>query len=346
MTEKFTDIRENISLKAYNTFGIDVNARYFSRFGSESDLIHQLKFATDTSLAKLILGGGSNVLFERDYEGLVLRNEIPGISLIQEDSKHVWVSAGSGVVWNDLVMWAVKHKFGGIENLSLIPGSVGAGPIQNIGAYGVELKDTFWQLEAIRIENGEKVIFSAEQCHFGYRDSIFKQQLKGKLIITKVVLRLDKDPTINTSYGVIEKELNFMGVKANNVSVKDVSDAVIRIRKSKLPDPSVLGNAGSFFKNPEVPNDRYSELKGRYPGLVGYPFTPDTTKIAAGWMIEYCGWKGKRVGAVGSHKDQALVLVNYGGAKGIDVINLAAAISKSVLDEFGVVISPEVNIIR
>ncbi|HKR07058.1 MAG TPA: UDP-N-acetylmuramate dehydrogenase, partial [Bacteroidia bacterium] len=286
---------------------------------------------------------GSNVLFTKDFAGLVIKNYIRGINVIEENENTILVKSGAGEVWHDLVLWGLEKNAGGIENLSLIPGCVGAGPIQNIGAYGVEIKNVFEGLEAVHIYSGETRKFNFDDCRFGYRDSVFKNELKDQFVITSVTLRLNKHPVFNTSYGAIEAELERMGIK--KLSVKSISDAVIRIRRSKLPDPAVIGNAGSFFKNPEVTKEKYLQLKSSAEKIAAYDLPNGNVKLAAGWLIEQCGWKGKVVGNTGSHKDQALVLVNYGNASGKEIFGLATEIQRSVKEKFGVEIEKEVNVI-
>lgn len=334
-------IQKNISLKPYNTFGIDVHASHFSDIFSTEDLRNILLDDSFKETPKLILGGGSNILFTKDVDSLVIHNQLKGIEIIREDNDHVFIKSGAGETWNYLVMYSVERNYGGIENLSLIPGSVGAAPMQNIGAYGVELKETFVELEAVNIETAQQKTFGKEECKFGYRESIFKHAAKGKYIITSVTLRLNKNPELNTSYGAIEQELQRMNAQPN---IKNISNAVCNIRQSKLPDPAKIGNAGSFFKNPEVANEKAEKLKINYPSLPAYPVTHLTTKLAAGWLIEQCGWKGKRVGNTGAHKDQALVLVNYGNATGEEIISLAKQIQQSVKEKFDIDIIPEVNV--
>ncbi|MGR6088679.1 MAG: UDP-N-acetylmuramate dehydrogenase [Arcticibacter sp.] len=337
------EFKSAISLKPMNTFGMDVHATRFAVFSNENQLQQQLESLHGNTEPILILGGGSNILFTRDYPGVVLKDEIGGISIVDDSGDEVLVQVGAGVVWHHLVEWAITHGLGGIENLSLIPGTTGAAPIQNIGAYGVELKDVFHSLDCISKTDGLKHTFNMEQCAFGYRDSVFKRELKGQMVITSVTLRLSRKPEIKVSYGAITQELQRMGVATPGIA--DVSNAVCNIRRSKLPDPSVLGNAGSFFKNPEVSATIHDALKKEFPNIVSYPFGAGTFKLAAGWLIEQCGWKGKVVGHTGSHKDQALVLVNYGGATGEEVVHLSDEIRASVRGKFGVEIEPEVNII-
>lgn len=337
------NLLENVSLKPYNTFGIDVSAKYFSTFNNIEQLQAILENNDLNSLPRLILGGGSNMLFTKNFEGIVLRNRIPGIEVVNEDSAYWFVKSGAGVLWHDLVLWCIDRGYQGIENLSLIPGTAGAAPIQNIGAYGVELKDTFYQLEAIDLTTGKLIVYDKEACDFGYRQSVFKSELKGRFIITSIILALRKQPQYNVSYGAITQELSKMGVESPDA--KSISQAVVKIRQSKLPDPAKIGNAGSFFKNPEVSASQYELLHKSFPDMVSYPLPDGNYKLAAGWLIEQCGWKGKVVGNTGSHKDQALVLVNYGNATGNEIRDLAYQILDSVKQRFGVAIEPEVNII-
>ena len=334
---------QNVSLKSYNTFGIDVKADYFTAFTHVDSVSELLSHSEFKEMPRLILGGGSNILFTKDYNGIVLRNQIPGIELIKDDEDFWYVKAGAGVVWHQLVLWCIERGFQGIENLSLIPGSAGAAPIQNIGAYGVELKDSFHSLEAFHVTEGNIKSFTNEECNFGYRDSVFKRELKGQVIILSVVLRLRKRPQLNVSYGAITQELKRLGVEQPDV--RSISDAVCNIRRSKLPDPSKIGNAGSFFKNPEVSAAVFASIKKEFPGIVAYDLPDGNVKLAAGWLIEQCGWKGKVIGHTGSHKDQALVLVNYGGASGNEIKDLAYTIQASVFEKFRVTIEPEVNIL-
>lgn len=333
-------IQEYISLKPYNTFGIDATARYFSRFASIDELgelfeAHQL-------LEHLILGGGSNILLTQDFNGLVAKNEMKGISTIKEDSTYVYVKCGAGENWHKFVLYCIENNLAGVENLSLIPGSVGASPMQNIGAYGVEIKDVFHELEAWNISDKKLLVFSKSDCEFGYRESVFKRKFKGQFVITNVTFRLYKQPVFSTTYGAIQQELEKMEI--TKLSIKAISDAVINIRQSKLPDPAVIGNAGSFFKNPTIPLIQYEKLKFLFPDIVAYP-SNNEMKLAAGWLIEQCGWKGYRRGDAGCHAKQALVLVNYGKAKGEDIYDLSSDILKSVEDKFGILLEREVNVI-
>ncbi len=352
-------VQENISLKSLNTFGIDVSAKYFAQFNSVNELSELLEFKkhkTPNSKPKtLILGGGSNILFSKDFDGLVLKNELLGIKEIKEDEHHIYVQVGAGVNWHHFVLHCIHNGWAGVENLSLIPGNVGASPMQNIGAYGVEIKDVFYSLEAFHIKDKKLVNFSVNDCEFGYRESVFKRKFKNEFVITDVTYRLNRIPQFNTSYGAIEQELERMGVK--ELSIQAISQAVINIRSSKLPDPAVIGNAGSFFKNPEVENSKFEILKSEHPNIVGYPLPNGTVKLAAGWLIEQSGpsagpsgqgsatWKGYRKGDAGCHEKQALVLVNYGNAKGKEIYDLSEEILQSVKEKFGVGLDREVNII-
>ena len=335
-------ILENTSLKPYNTFGIDVKASYLGRFSSVGELQEALEQMSNQEL--LVLGGGSNVLFVRErFDGCVLLNEIKGFDVVEETNDWVIVRSGAGEIWHEFVLKCIEHGFCGIENLSLIPGSVGASPMQNIGAYGVEIKDVFEKLEAYHIESGEVQTFSKEECEFGYRESVFKRKLKGKYIITSVCFRLAKNSAVNTSYGVIAAELEKEGIV--NPTMKDVSNAVIAIRKSKLPDPKEIGNAGSFFKNPVVDISLLEKILTQYPTAPNYPATEGSVKLAAGWLIEQTGWKGKTLGHYGVHALQALVLVNYQGATGQEIYDLSTSIIADVKEKFGVELEREVNII-
>lgn len=337
----------NYSLTHLNTFGIDVSAKYFAAFKTADELQECFDLNNSSAFSNqpspLILGGGSNVLFTGNYNGLVLKNEITGIEKTWEDADHVYVTAGGGVNWHEFVLYCIENNYAGAENLSLIPGSVGASPMQNIGAYGAELKDIFHELESYNTEDRSTVTFSKTDCAFGYRESVFKNKYKGKFVITSVTYRLNKIPVFNTSYGAIESELLRAGI--HELSIRSVSDAVINIRRSKLPDPAVIGNAGSFFKNPAVSNAQFEKLKTAFPGIVAYPVNENETKLAAGWLIEKCGWKGFRKGDAGCHDKQALVLVNYGNAKGEEILHLSEKIIDSVKLMFNVELQREVNII-
>lgn len=334
-------IKENISLQAHNTFGLDVKAKRFTSFNSIDSLSSLLKQNKDEDL--FILGGGSNVLLTKDVSALVLKNELKGIEIISDSEETTLVKAMAGEVWHDFVMFAVKEGLGGIENLSLIPGSVGAAPMQNIGAYGREIKDVFHSLEAIEISTGLVKTFTAEQCNFGYRESVFKRSLKGQYVILSMTLKLSRNPKLNTSYGAIEQRLAEMGV--DNPSIKDVSDAVIYIRQTKLPDPNKIGNSGSFFKNPVISKSEFVTLQAKFPEVANYPVDDNHVKIAAGWLIDQAGWKGKTLGNYGVHKNQALVLVNYGGAKGKDIYQLSEDIMTNIKEIYGIQLEREVNVI-
>jgi len=334
-------IQERFSLLPYNTFRIDVKARYFSIF-SNTDELDELT-THHSQLTKLILGGGSNILFTKDYDGLVLKNEIKGIEIQHEDAEHVYIKAGAGEDWHQFVLHCLQHNWAGVENLSLIPGNIGAAPIQNIGAYGVELDNIFLSLEAYHLQEKKVYTFTAADCEFGYRDSVFKNRYIDQFAILSVTFRLRKRPIYHVSYGAITEELEKMEVK--ELSIKAISQAVINIRSSKLPDPKEIPNAGSFFKNPEVPVARYEELKLKFPAIIAFPLTKATVKLAAGWMIEQCGWKGYRKGDAGCHAKQALVLVNYGNATGKAIYDLSEEILQSVINKFGVLLEREVNII-
>ncbi len=333
-------VAHNVDLKPFNTFGISSQADHFSRFSSVEELRRLLEQFRGQEL--LILGGGSNILFTKNFRGVALRNEIKGFEIINNSADHVLVRSGAGEVWHEFVMKCIEHGFAGLENLSLIPGSVGASPMQNIGAYGVEIKDVFHSLEALHIETGEIHTFDKDACEFGYRESVFKRKLKGQYVIVSVSFNLSKHPDPNTSYGAIESELKKMGVTVP--TIRDVSNAVIAIRTSKLPDPKLIGNAGSFFKNPVVDQSIVDKILDNYPDAPNYPAEPGKRKLAAGWLIEKAGWKGKTIDHYGVHKLQALVLVNYGGATGKEVYDLSSAIIADIQEKFGVTLEREVNI--
>jgi len=335
-------IHKNYSLKNLNTLGIESKAAVYVEAFSEEVINKVLTELEFTQMEKFILGGGSNVLFTNDFPGLILKVSIPGIKVINEEDDFTDVEAGAGVIWNDLVKYCIEKNLGGIENLSLIPGTVGAAPIQNIGAYGQELKDTFISLSGISIDNPQKKEFKKEGCKFSYRDSIFKNELKNKFIVTHVRLRLNKNPEVNLNYTPVKNEINRLGLK--NPSIKDVSDIIIKIRKEKLPDPAKIGNAGSFFKNPEIKLEKYADLMKKYFDMPGYT-NENIVKIPAAWLIEKCGWKGKKFGNAGVHEKQPLVIVNLGNASGQEILKLANEIKKSVLIEFGIELSEEVNLL-
>jgi len=335
-------IQQNVSLKNFNTFGVEAMAKYFVEIAHEDDLAELFMDPQWLSVRRLVVGGGSNMLLINDFDGLVIRVGIRGFEHRIEHN-NVYVEAGAGEVWNDLVNYCVTRGYAGLENLSLIPGTVGASPIQNIGAYGVELKDVFQSCRAFEIATGKIKTFTKEDCHFGYRESIFKGELREQYIITCVKFHLSLRPNLNLKYGAIEQELQHRGI--NEPTIKDVSQVVSHIRVSKLPDPSTIGNAGSFFKNPVISQREFKILQQNHPEVVNYPAGNDI-KLAAGWLIEQCGWKGKVVGNTGTWKNQALVLVNHGGATGEEVYNFSSQIIDSVYTKFGVSLQREVNIIN
>jgi len=335
-------IIKDYNLKELNTFGIEAKAKFFVEINNEKDikeLIASLEFQQNE---KLFLGGGSNVLFTQDFDGIVILNKVKGIEIIKEDNRNVWIKGFGGENWHEFVMFTLNKKLWGLENLSLIPGTVGAAPMQNIGAYGAELKNVLENVEAYDVKTGEKVIFEKEECECGYRTSIFKTSAKGKYFISAILVRLSKNINVNVSYKVLENYLKENNIKAE--TPKDISDVVIAIRTSKLPDPKILGNAGSFFKNAFVEDKKFGELMSKFPDL---PFfkEDEKVKIPAGWLIEQCKWKGKRLGNVGVHEKQALVLVNYGGASGAQVKELSDKIIASVFEKFGIKLEREVNLI-
>ena len=336
-------MQQNISLKPFNTFGLEASARFFVEVNSVTELKIILQNPDFQSIDKLFLGGGSNILLTKNYDGLVIKINLKGISKVSEDDSHVYVQTGAGENWHQLVMYCVENQYAGMENLSLIPGTVGAAPMQNIGAYGVEIKDIFEELQALNLQTLEMETFNLADCHFGYRESIFKHEAKGKYVITSVNFKLNKTPIFKISYGDIQKTLQEMNV--TDLSIKAVSDAVISIRKSKLPDPAEIGNSGSFFKNPEIPKVQYEELKERFENIPSYPINESTVKVPAGWLIEQAGWKGFRDGEIGVHARQALVLVNYGKGTGEQIKALSAKIQASVLEKFGISLSTEVNFV-
>ena len=332
-------ILENTSLKSFNTFGLDCKALYFTEVQSVEDLKTIYADARFTNLPKLILGGGSNLLLCNDFKGLVVKVALKGVEVVGDGL----IKAQAGENWHEFVLWSLNNGYNGIENLSLIPGNVGAAPMQNIGAYGVELKDTFVELEAFHTGSKEIHVFSNSLCEFGYRESVFKGKHKGKYIILSVTFKLKVDGEVDIKYGAIGQQLKAKDI--SHPSAKDVSDAVITIRKSKLPDPSLIGNSGSFFKNPIILKSHFNRLKKSYPALPSYPVDDFKVKVPAAWLIENAGWKGKTMGAYGVHKKQALVLVNYGGALGSDIHNLAKDIQKSVDTLFSIELQLEVNIV-
>ncbi|MCU0360172.1 MAG: UDP-N-acetylmuramate dehydrogenase [Bacteroidia bacterium] len=336
-------ILKQYNLKHLNTFGIEAYCDNYAEIHSFEEFKQLMATKEYTTSKKLILGGGSNLLFVSDFKGLVIRNCLKGISLVKAYDDEILVKAAAGENWHGFVMWCIQQGYAGLENLSLIPGCVGASPMQNIGAYGVEIKDVFEELEACHMSTGELRVFSKNECHFGYRESVFKREFKEVYFITSVTFRLSKLEKLNTSYGAISLELEKMGVK--KAGIKDVSEAVIHIRQSKLPDPKQMGNAGSFFKNPEVSAEQYAALKARYPELVAYALENGNFKLAAGWLIEQCGLKGLEMNGAAVHDKQALVLVNKGKCSGKDIYELSEHVLNVVNDVFGVRLEREVNII-
>ena len=332
---------QNHSLLNFNTFGLNVNARHFFEFDSENELIEILQHQLIKENPLLVIGQGSNLLFLNDFDGVVLHSAIRGIQVIEETEDAVIIKVGSGVIWDDLVEYCVKQGWSGIENLSLIPGETGAAAIQNIGAYGVEIKDVVQKVNAVRIADGQRGAFELETCRYAYRESVFKKELKGQFIVTSVIIRLSKKTVFNLSYNHLEKEV----LKNGAMNLENIRNTIIQVRESKLPDPKVLGNAGSFFMNPVVKRERYKAVQLQYPDMPHYFVSEQEEKIPAGWLIEQCGWKGRTIGNVGVHAKQALVLVNYGGAKGQEIAELAAMIQQSVADMFGINLIPEVNFI-
>ncbi|MHA8084979.1 UDP-N-acetylmuramate dehydrogenase [Aquirufa antheringensis] len=332
------------SLRAFNTFGIEAEARQFVEISSIDQYVALRTSGEYAHLPHLFLGGGSNVLLTQAQEALVVKISIPGISVVKEDADFVWLKGGAGVVWDEFVQYAVNHGWSGLENLSLIPGTVGAAPMQNIGAYGAEIKDTFDSLEALNLQTLAIEVFDAKACAFGYRESFFKRAGKGLYLIGSVTFKLSKKPSVKTSYGAIQEVLATKGI--TQPSIRDVADAVIEIRKSKLPDPKEIGNSGSFFKNPTVSASEASRLMAEFPGIPNYPVEGSTeVKFPAGWFIEKAGWKGFRRGDAGVHAKQALVLVNYGEATGAEILALSEEIKQSIKDTFGVSLETEVNIL-
>lgn len=336
------EIQYDFSLKKYNTFGIEAQARRFVAVHSIDELHAILKQHPNDK--KFILGGGSNMLLTQDIEALVIHVDLKGKEVMREDENHVWVEAQAGENWHEFVLWTINQDFGGLENMSLIPGNVGTTPIQNIGAYGTEIKDTFVSCVAMEIKTQQIKTFTNPECHFGYRESVFKQELKDQFVITSVVFKLTKsNHKINISYGDIVSELAKNNIESPGL--KDVSNAVIAIRKSKLPDPKELGNSGSFFKNPILLKSDFEKIHAKFPEMKSYEISETEVKVPAGWLIEQAGFKGKRFGDAGIHKNQALVLVNYGNATGQEIVSVSKDIQKTILEKFGIAIEAEVNII-
>ena len=337
------EILRDVSLKLYNTFGINVEAAYFSEVNSDDDLTGLLKSSIFMENKHLVLGGGSNVLFRGNFNGLIIKMNTKGVTTVSEDEEHILIKAAAGELWDDLVKYCIDRNYGGIENLSMIPGCAGAAPVQNIGAYGVELKDVFHSLEAIRVNDLTPTTFMANDCEFGYRNSVFKNNLKGRYIILSITLQLRKAPVTHTSYAILNEELASMQI--DKATIKDISEAVCNIRRRKLPDPLILGNAGSFFKNPVVSKEKFKAINDHYNNVPSFPVDEYHVKIPAGWLIEKCGWKGKRLGDAGVHCEQALVLVNYGNATAHDIMEIAGEITHDIAEKFGIFIEKEVNVI-
>lgn len=337
-------MQENFSLQPYNTFGVEAKAQYFTEVNTIEELKEALTFSKTHALQLLLLGGGSNILLTKNFDGLAIKLNLKGISEESTNDHQVLVTAKAGENWHEFVMYCLQKNYGGLENLSLIPGNVGTSPMQNIGAYGTEIKDVFVNCRVLNLENLEIKTFNLEECRFGYRDSIFKQEGKGKYIILEVTFRLTtQDHHIKTEYGAIQSELENLGI--TNPTIQDVSQAVINIRQSKLPDPKEIGNAGSFFKNPTIPLAQFEDLKQKFENIQGYP-NGDRVKVPAGWLIEQCGWKGKQIGNVASHKLQSLVIINAtGNATGKEIFDFSTEIINSVKEKFGIELEREVNII-
>ena len=336
------EILQHFSLKNYNTFGIEAFAKQFVSVHSSIELAMILKQFSNEK--KFVLGGGSNMLLTQDIDALVIHLDLKGKKIVEEDADFVWVKGQAGENWHEFVLWTIENNFGGLENMSLIPGNVGTTPIQNIGAYGTEIKDTFVSCEAMKIDTQEIKTFDNKSCHFGYRESVFKNEVKDQYIITSVVFKLTKrNHRINISYGDISAELAKNNI--TNPTLKEVSNAVIAIRKSKLPDPKELGNSGSFFKNPIVSKKAFEAIHAKFPEMKYYDVSETEVKVPAGWLIEQAGFKGKRFGDAGIHKNQALVLVNYGNATGQEILNVSKTIQETILATFGILIETEVNVI-
>jgi UDP-N-acetylmuramate dehydrogenase len=337
-----SQIFKNYSLKPHNTFNIDVRAKYFAECNSREDLKNIIGHKMFKREANFIIGAGSNILFTEDYNGILVYPNIKGIKILQEDEYDITIKASCGENWDKFVKYCVNNNYGGIENLSWIPGKVGAVPIQNIGAYGVEARDRILEVEALEMETGKIKIFSNEECHFGYRESIFKNKYKGKYIILSVSFKLSKQPELVTDYGSIRQELE----KYSQKNIKAIREIVINIRKNKLPDPDKIGNAGSFFKNPVVSREKFLEIQDQYPDMPYYQLSDNSIKIPAGWMIDKCGWKGKRIDDAGVYSKQALILVNYGNAKGQEIYKLSQEIENDVEQEFDISLEREVRVIE
>jgi len=336
------EILTDYSLKNCNSFGVDVKAKCFVEVTTEYELLQILAEPIASNENKLILGGGCNILFTKDYDGLIIKNSIKGISIVEENDYGVLIAANAGEEWDDLVKYCVENGFCGIENLSAIPGTVGAAPVQNIGAYGVELNDVFDSLECIDVASKEKKIFTKEECKFSYRESIFKNELKNKIVVTKVFVKLSKTPSLNVYYRDLREYFEKINLEP---LMPDVREAVIAIRNSKLPDYKKFGNAGSFFKNPKVSLEKVAELKKNFPDIKSNPVDANEVKLSAAWLIEKCGYKGRRINYVGVYKNHALIIVNYGGSTGEEIWEFALKIQQAVKEKFDILLEPEVNII-
>jgi UDP-N-acetylmuramate dehydrogenase len=334
-------IKENIALESYNTFHVAAFARYFVELTDESQVHDFLNSQHHNKHSLFVLGGGSNVLFTRNYQGYIIKPEIMGIERIKEIGRDVFLRAGAGESWDGFVQYCVDHNLGGVENLSWIPGTVGASPVQNIGAYGIEIKDIVEKVEGYFMDSGRKFTLLAADCRFGYRDSVFKKQYKGNIIITHVTFRLNKEPEFNTSYPDLQKEMD----EFSDTTIRNIRQAIIKIRKFKLPDHEETGNAGSFFKNPVISEDKIRELKQHFPGIPSYIMNDGSFKVSAAWLIEQAGWKGKKYGKAGTHNRQPLIIINLGGATGADILQCAIRIQNAVMNTFGIKLETEVNII-
>ncbi len=337
------NFKENFSLKDRNTFGVEAKAKFFSEIESSGEIPEIIRFIQNNPAPVLVLGEGSNVLFTRDFDGYVLQVRIGGIHVTKTDDRFYWIKAGAGVKWDDLVKNTLRAGMAGLENLSMIPGTVGAAPVQNVGAYGVEIRETLEALEAYDLKTGEKRYFRNRECRFGYRDSIFKNKLKGRFLISSVVFRLNREPVFNLTYRPLREKLYARG--QTEISADDIRETVMSIRREKLPDPAVTGNAGSFFKNPVIETDSWETLKKSYPDLPGHSGGEDKIKISAAWLIDRAGWKGKKRGRAAVHEQQPLVLVNTGGATGEEILELSKAVQDSVKRQFGIQLVPEVRIL-
>ena len=334
-------VNSNFSLKEYNTFNIDANASQFVMVSSVDECKEWLSSGVSDNRNVLVIGEGSNLLFTRDFDGVVLQPLMNFINVIEEGEDTVLIEAGAGNRWDDFVKYCVENSFYGVENLSLIPGSVGASPVQNIGAYGVEVKDVIEEVKGIFIDSGDEFCYKNMECEFAYRNSIFKKELRGKVVITSVVYRLSKKVFFNLDYGHLRESLEDYG----EVNIENIRSVIVSVRNSKLPDPEVTGNAGSFFKNPEIPQPEYDTLKAAYPDMPGYNLENGLVKIPAGWLIDKAGWKGKTMGRAGVHPQQALVLINRGNATGNDILKLAKAVVDDISNKFHITLEKEVNVI-